>query len=289
MAILILGAKGNLGCQLIKTFKLGHVVVAWDKEDIDITDSRLIFKKIKELKPDVIINATGYNAVDKCEDDKREYHLAKELNSRVIKDLAEIAIDIKAIFINYSTDYVFFGDSKKGYREDDEPKPINKYGKTKLKGEEEILKRKNQGLKYYLIRTSKLFGPSGVSQLAKLSFFEIILELSKKNDKLDVVNEEISCFTYTPDLAKATRKLLESGRKYGIYHIINSGPCTWYEAAVELFKITSKNIKINPISSNKFIRPAKRPKYSQLLNTKLEPLRNYRDALREYYNNYVKK
>ncbi len=282
MVILILGTKGNLGRELAKIFKPNYVVVAWDKENIDITNSRLIFKKIKKLKPSVIINATGYNAVDKCENDKKEYDLAKELNVRAVKDLAQIATDLKAVFINYSTDYVFWGDNKKGYKENDKPKPINKYGETKLKGEKEILKRKNDGLKYYLIRTSKLFGPRGKSPLAKPSFFEIILELSQKNDKLDVVNEEKSCFTYTPDLARATKNLLESGRKYGLYHITNSGVCTWYEAAVELFKITNKNIKINPINSYKFPRPAKRPKYSQLLNTKLEPLRNWQEALKEY-------
>ncbi|MCK4553969.1 dTDP-4-dehydrorhamnose reductase [Candidatus Parcubacteria bacterium] len=282
MKILILGAKGNLGQQLVKVFQDNNEVIAWDREEIDITDKELVFKKVNDVKPDIIINAAAYNAVDKCETDEQQFELAKKLNGEAVGYLADAAIEVNAILVHYSTDYVFSGDKKEGYKEDDEPRPVNKYGKTKLIGEQEMITRSGSGLKWYLIRTSKLFGPKGESELTKPSFFDTILQLSKKRDYIDVVDEEVSCFTYTPDLAKATKELVESGKGYGIYHIVNGGPCTWYEAAVELFRVAGIDIKVNPVSSDKFPRPAKRPKYSVLLNTKLEPMREWKEALREY-------
>ena len=295
MKILILGSKGNLGRQLVKIFSDGHEVIAWDRGEIDITDKELIFKKIKDIKPEIIINAAAYNAVDKCEIDDKEFELAKKLNGEAVGFLAQAAIEFGAILIHYSSDYVFGGSANKtnlerikrikkqgGFKEDDQPYPVNKYGETKLIGEQEVIKRSGHGLKWYLIRTSKLFGPKGESELAKPNFFDTILQLSKKRDYIDVVDEEVSCFTYTPDLAKATKGLAESGKGYGIYHITNSGQCTWHEAAKKLFKIADVDIKVNPVNSDKFPRPAKRPKYSALLNTKLEPLRDWREALREY-------
>ena len=287
MKILILGSKGNLGRQLVKVFQDDNEVIAWDRGEIDITDKELILKKIKEIKPEIVINAAAYNAVDKCEVDEKEFELAEKLNGGAVGYLAEAAIEVGATLVHYSTDYVFSGDKKEGYNEYDEPCPVNKYGETKLMGEQEIIKRSGQGLKWYLIRTSKLFGPKNVETIcessnAKPSFFDTILQLGKERGYIDVVNEEVSCFTYTIDLAKATKKLIEQNCGYGIYHIINSGPCTWYEAAVELFKIANIDIKVNSVSSNKFPRPAKRPKYSVLLNTKFEQLRDWKEALKKY-------
>ena len=273
-----------MGGQLVKVFKADkkYEVIAWDREEIDITDKELVFKKIKELKPDIIINAAAYNAVDKCEEDEKEFELAKKINAEAVGYLVEACLETGAVLVQYSSDYVFAGDKKEGYKEDDEAKPVNKYGETKLAGEEEVIKKSGQGLKYYLIRTSKLFGPKAESEGAKPSFFDLMLEQAKKKKELDVVNEEVSGFTYTPDLARATKKLLESDKGYGVYHITNVGRATWYEAAVELFKIVGKKIKINPVTAAKFPRPAKRPAYSVLVNTKFEMQRDWKDALREY-------
>ncbi|MEA3398530.1 MAG: dTDP-4-dehydrorhamnose reductase [Patescibacteria group bacterium] len=280
--ILILGSQGNLGNQLIKVFSNENDVTAWDREEIDITDEDLIKKKVRDIKPDIIINAAAYNAVDKCEESEEEYDLAKRINIDGPRNIAEAALKVGAIFVHYSSDYVFNGKQKQGYKEDEETSPIGRYGKTKAIGERQIIALSGKGLKWYLIRTSKLFGPKGASDLAKPSFFDIMLDLAKTKDKLDIIDEEKSCFTYTPDLANATKKLISEKAGNGIYHIVNSEPCTWYEAARELFKIARVDIKINPIASDKFPRPAKRPKYSVLLNTKLKPLRDYKEALREY-------
>lgn len=279
--LLILGAQGNLGQQLVAVFKKDYEVIALDKKEVDITDKNSITKKINGVKPDYIVNAVAYNAVDKCEDPK-EYEIAKKINGEAVKYLAEATIENNAILIHFSTDYIFDGEQKEGYKEDDKPNPISKYGETKLMGEHAIIDLSKSGLKYYIIRTSKLFGPKGESEVSKDSFFDIILKLAKEKDKIDVVNEEMSCFTYTPDLAGATKELIESKNDYGIYHIVNSGACTWYEAVKELFKFTEIDVKVNPVNSDKFPRPAKRPGYSVLLNTKLKPMRDWKLALREY-------
>lgn len=293
MKILILGAQGNLGGQLTKTFQNNYDIIAWDKSEIDVTDQDLIIKKISDIKPNIIINAAAYNAVDKCEENE-EYNLAKRINSLTPGYLAQAAMNVNAVLIHYSTDYVFGGHTphhaktlkeikaQGGFMEDDAPRPINKYGQTKLTGEEEIKKLSGRGLKWYLIRTSKLFGPRGESEFSKSSFFDVMLNLSKNKNEINVVNDEKSCFTYTPDLARATKTLVEEKYGYGIYHIINEGACTWYEAARTLFQQTNNNIKINPVTADQFPRPAKRPKYSVLLNTKFPKLRDWRGALREY-------
>jgi len=291
MKLLVLGSEGNLGGQILKIFSQNknYDITAWDKDDVDITDKELIQKKIKDLKPDIIINTVGYNAVDKCEEDDDEYDLAKKINIDAPRYLAEVSLEVKSIFVHYSSDYVFGGNvntkeiiKKGGYSEEDEVSPVNRYGKTKAIGEKQLIQLSGKGLKWYLIRPSKLFGPKGKSEITKLSFFDLILNLSKEKKVLDLVDEEISCFTYTLDLAVATKKLIEDNSGYGIYHITNSEPATWYESGIEMFKILNEDIKINAVSGDKFSRPAKRPNYSVLKNTKLNPLRSWKEALEEY-------
>lgn len=285
--VLILGGDGNLGEQVAKVFdqEKEYEVLKWDKKDVDITDKELVISKIGEIKPDIIVNAAAYNAVDKCEDDEEEFTKAKMINGRAVGFLAEAALEIDAVIIHFSSDYVFAGDKQEGYVENDEPAPINKYGKSKRAGEEELITKSGEGLKWYLIRTSKLFGPVGDNPEAKKSFFDKILDASKEKKELEMVDkEEISCFTYTLDLAGKVRELVKERKPYGIYHITNTGACSWYDGAKELFNLADRNdVALKPITSADLDRPAKRPKYSILINTKLEPLRSWQEALREYY------
>ena len=281
--ILILGSQGNLGQQLVKIFEKDSEVIGWDKEDIDISDKGLIQKKIDDLKPAIIINAVAITNVDFCESDEG-YEIAKKINGFSVGYLAQEALKVGAILVQFSTDYVFEGNNEDGYNEDGQPNPINKYGETKLMGEQEIIRLSGRGLKWFIIRTSKLFGPKGVSEVSKPSFFDLMLGLSKERKELDIVDEEVSCFTYTPDLANQTKKIIEDDMGFGIYHIVNGKPCTWHKAAKDLFKMAGVKIKLNKVTSDKFPRPAKRPKHSILLNTKLKKLRSWQDALKEYLN-----
>jgi len=286
MAILILGGLGNLGTQLTQVCSVDYEVVSWDRDDLDVLDFPLLISKITELKPQLIINTVAYNAVDKCED-KKEYELALKLNAELPSVLANLARKINAVLIHYSTDYVFNGtENKKEFIESDTPNPINKYGESKSAGEREVIKMAEHGLSYYLIRTSKLFGPKGQSAAAKPSFFDIMLNLAQTKNDLTVVSEELSCFTYTPDLAAATLRLWEIEAPYGIYHLVNEGPCTWSEAASELFRLKKMSVNLRPVRSENLLRAARRPKYSVLKNLKIKKMRNFQEALREYLNNY---
>lgn len=284
MTILILGGQGNLGTQLTKVFGADFPTVSWDREDIDVLDFPLLAEQVKALKPALIINAIAYNAVDKCED-KEEYQNAYRLNSDLPAFLAELALHIGATLIHYSTDYVFNGtEHKREFAEDETPNPINKYGESKFAGEREILKLASEGLNYYLIRTSKLFGPRGDSPLAKPSFFDIMLSLAAEKKEVSVVNEELSCFTYTPDLAAATKRLWELEASYGIYHLINEGPVTWLDGAKILFDLKKIAVPIKSLRSENLLRAARRPKFSVLKNSKIKKLRPFQDALKEYLN-----
>jgi len=287
MKILILGAKGNLGGEFVRLFSADseNQVIAWDHDDVDITDQELVAKKIGEIKPEIIVNCAAYNAMDKCEESEEEFALAKKVNGEAVGYLADSALAVGALLVHFSTDYVFAGDKQEGYTEEDAPSPISRYGESKKMGEDEIIRRSGKGLKWYLIRTSKIFGPKGESANAKLSFFDLILKLSADRDSFNFVSEEeISCFTYIPDLAQEVLKLIKDDAGFGVYHIANSGPSSWYDGAIELFKLKPNDkIKINPIkTSAEYPRPAKRPNYSVLLSTKLPPMRNWKEALAEY-------
>jgi dTDP-4-dehydrorhamnose reductase len=276
--VLILGYKGTLGQALMAEFNLpDYEVVGWDREEADII-SPDIKNKIVGLKPDVIINATGYNAVDKCEVDSIEKDLAYKINSEAPKQLAEVAKKIDAVFVNYSSDYVFKGDKKDGYTENDVPNPVSVYGESKLLGEKNI---QSIGGRFYIIRPSRIFGKPGISTMSKKSFVDIMVE--KKNEaEIRVVDEEKGSPTYAPDLARFTRMLIEGERPHGIYHGTNSGACTWYEWAEEIFKILNSHPKLVSVSGNEFPRPARRPMYSALINTKMPPQRSWQEALKEY-------
>lgn len=314
--ILIIGAKGMLGQELAKVFKKDkdYKVVAWDREDLDITKEKAVWMKIKVLKPEIIINAAAYNAVDKCEPVKsrqsgttgqgrKEYNLAMAINGKAPGYLAKTAKKLGAVLVHYSTDYVFDGDVEKlinqepegcahhcascslhhgqklGYAEDAKPNPISQYGRSKLAGEKEVQKNTK---KYYLIRISKLFGKPAEIEGAKKSFFDVMLELGRKNKEVKAVDEETSCFTYAPDLAKKTKEIIDSQKPFGIFHVVNSDPCTWYEAVLELYKQAKIKTKVIPVLGSEFPRPAKRPFFSVLINTKLNPMRSWKEALKEY-------
>ena len=275
MKVLVLGAKGTLGQELVKAFS-GIEVVAWDREDLDITDKAQVFQKIAELRPDIILNSAAYNAVDKAEEDKDS---AFAVNAEAVKHLALVSKEIGAIFVHFSTDYVFEGIEKNGYKEGDAINPQSVYAMSKAKGEEYL---REAGGKYHLIRLSRLFGKPGIGDGSKKSFVDMILNLAKEKEALEIIDEELSSPTYAPDLAKLTKEIIANKMPYGIYHGANSESCTWYGFAKEALKVKNISCKLIPVTASQFPRPAARPKYSILLNTKLSPARSWRESLKEY-------
>ena len=270
MKILLIGSNGMLGSMLVRMFD-GHDLIALDKEDIDITDKQAIIEKGGEIAPAVVINAAAYTDVDRAED-------ARELAFAVNADGAEnVALASKAVgatLVHYSTDYVFPGEAKDGYAEDDlAGPPVNVYGESKLEGEKRI---QSSGVDYYIIRTAWLYGPNGKN------FVSTMLSLAEKNDELRVVNDQFGCPTYTKDLAGATRYLLEEKFPFGIYHGVNSGVASWFDLAQETFRVSGSEVRVVGVLASEFPRPAKRPSYSVLKNTKHLPMRPWQAALEDF-------
>lgn len=276
--ILILGSQGTLGQTLVREFAEGdYKVTAWDRTDLDIT-AYAALDKIKNLTPEIIINSTGYNAVDKAETSEEEKKAAYLLNAEAPENLAEIAKEINAIFVNFSSDYVFDGKKKEGYEESDKPAPLSVYGESKYEGEKRI---QEKGEKYYIIRPSRIFGEKGSSEASKRSFVEIMrAEIDKP--ELMVKDEEVASPTYAPDLAKFIRELIESGSPWGIFHGANSGSCTWYGWAEEIFKDLGKGPKLIRGIAKDYNNPAPHPLHSVLLNTKRPKQRSWQEALAEF-------
>lgn len=276
MRVLITGAKGMLGQALAQVFAEGNELFLWDRDETDITQKQVVSSKLSVLKPDLVINAAAYNNVDGAETDTA---VAEAVNGYAVGYLAKVCKQLQVPLVHYSTDYVFAGTKIDGYVETDEPQPISRYGASKYLGEQELQKHTDQ---YYLIRLSKLFGREAASAASKKSFVDMMLNLARTKTELDMVDEELSCPTYALDLAKLTKDLVEGEKPFGIYHGTNSGAVTWYGFAQEIFKISGIDVKLNPVSAAKFPRPAKRPRYGILLNTKLPSARPWQEALKEF-------
>jgi len=281
MKVLLLGDQGNLGSQfkLLLSKQSDIFLIGLDRNNLDVLQFVELNKYLDKIKPEIIINTIAYNAVDKCEAES-EFALAKKINGELVGELADWALENQAILVHYSTDYVFAGDQPLGYSETDTPSPINNYGRSKLMGEQELARRID--LKYYLIRTSKLFGPAGSSPTAKPNFFDIMLGLASSSRELKVIDGELSCFTYTPDLAIASWNLIRDKQPFGVYHLTNSQPVTWYQAVQTLLTLKNLTVNLQAITAADMPRPARRPQFSILLNTKIKILRDYRLALAEY-------
>ncbi|MEK7619914.1 MAG: dTDP-4-dehydrorhamnose reductase [Patescibacteria group bacterium] len=281
MKILITGASGTLGQDLVQAFETrGHQVIKTDRESLDITNPQQIAEVIDREQPDILVNAAAYNFVDKVED-PTVYPIAEAVNVTGPGNLARAAAARAIPFVHYSTDYVFAGEKPEGYTEEDEPSPISTYGRTKAMGEKAV---REAGGQWYILRLSKIFGTAGLTDASKPSFVHLMMKLSRELSELKIVDEEVGCPSYTKDIAQATVELLERAQPSGIYHVVNEGPgVTWYAFAKEIFELAGVTTPFVPVPADAFPpRPAARPKFSALVNTKLPPLRPRREALQEF-------
>lgn len=271
---LILGYQGTLGNQLERLFPGAAL---WDREDIDVTDLAALEGKLRRLNPapEVVVNCIAFNDVDGAED---RPDAAFALNAEYVGGLAGLCDELSALLVHYSTNYVFDGIGGE-FAEADEPNPLSVYAKSKRRGEEVALQNASRCC---VIRTAVIFGPKGRSSLSKKSFVDIMLDLSAKTDTIRAVADEVNSLTYAPDLANATKALIDSRPGTGIYHLTNSGHASWFEFAGEIFRLTGRRINLEPVPSTAFPRKAQRPAKAVLRNTKTAPLRSWQDALREY-------
>ena len=255
--ILLTGANGQLAREFqIILSKKGIEYASFPREKLDITNFKEIEAITKEVKPDILINCAAYNLVDEAEESP---YLAYAVNRDGVKNLALLSARFNIFLVHFSTDYIFDGEKKDFYVEGDLPHPINKYGESKLEGEEEVKKN----LKDFLI-----FRVSWVIGRGKRNFLYKIFNWSKEKHILKISCDEVSVPTYTEDIANITFLALNKGLK-GIYHLTNSGYCSRYEFAKYFIKKMRLDNLLIPVPANIFNTPAKRPVFSAMSNTKI--------------------
>lgn len=277
MKILVTGGKGMLAQAVVERFAEEELIVT-DVEELDITDLAKVEEFVENCSPEVIINCAAYTAVDKAEE---QLELARKINRDGPKNLAIVAKKYHSILVHISTDYVFGGELslEKIYQEEDTKAPVTVYGITKLEGEEAI---KENTEEYYIFRTAWLYGDGN-------NFVRTMLKLGHEKDRLTVVADQHGSPTYSVDLADIIAQALEKKIPYGIYHTTNLGFTTWYEFTKEIFRqagISDEDCEVVPVTSEEFVRPAKRPKNSMMSKDKILNagviIPEWKDGLRRY-------
>ena len=275
MKIVITGAKGQLGTELINQLKEleGVNIIPTDRDELNIIDINDVNEFLLNNKPDVVINCAAHTAVDLCETDVEN---AYKINAVGPRNLAIVCEKIGAKLVQVSTDYVFDGNGTRPYREDDITCPNSIYGTSKLMGENFV---REFCSKYFIVRTAWLYGEGN-------NFVRTMLKLAETNKELNVVNDQYGSPTSTVDLAKSIIDLITT-EHYGVYHGTCEGQCSWYHFAKKIFELKNIDIKVNPVTSEEFKRPAPRPAYSVLDNFMLKlvglnSFRNWEESLKEY-------
>lgn len=272
MKIAVTGANGQLGKEIARQ-GAKHELILTDYDTLDVTDYSAVTAFMKTVRPDAVIHCAAYTNVDGAEAD---YDGAFRINAVGTQNLAAGCLETAARLVYVSTDYVFDGQTRQPYREFDSVNPQNVYGLTKQHGEEIV--RQLLG-RHYIVRTAWLYGEGS-------NFTRTMLNLAAKNSTLKVVNDQIGTPTSTVDLARAIYALLATDA-YGTYHGTCQGQCSWYDFACEIFRQAGKQVKVLPVTTDEFPRPAKRPAYSVLDNYMLrmtigDPMRNWQNALADY-------
>ncbi|WP_394564694.1 dTDP-4-dehydrorhamnose reductase [Pantoea sp. SGAir0180] len=272
MRVLLTGAYGQLGRCLLDRFPADWITLACGSAELDITDRVAVLRVVKKFKPDVIMNAAAYTAVDKAETDRTR---ALKINAIGPENLAQAAKMIGARFIHISTDYVFDGVKKTPYTEQDQPCPINFYGLSKWEGEKRVFEVLPEAI---VIRTSWMFSEYGNN------FVSTMLRLAQTRSELHVVNDQYGCPTYAGDLARAMITLADMPEKRGLYHYCGDVAVSWCEFAQTIFVAAQQDVVVHGIISSHYpsaaIRPARSVMNSDALSTIGIPPSDWQDKLR---------
>lgn len=268
MRVLITGAKGQVGQELMRSAPQGWQVHGLGSSELDISDAQQVITAVQSLQPQLIINAAAYTAVDKAENDSLRAHAVNHLGA---ENLATAAQQINCPLLHISTDYVFSGDNSKPYTEQDTPAPNSVYGSSKWLGELAI----NQFCKQHIIlRTSWVFGLQGNN------FVKTMLRLGQERDALSIVSDQVGGPTSAKSIAQALWTIAQQYQTtascaWGTYHFSGAPTCSWYDFATEIFKqattlqLIKRSPVLSPIKTSEYPTPAQRPAYSVLDNTKI--------------------
>jgi dTDP-4-dehydrorhamnose reductase len=281
MKTAVIGANGQLGSDIVNEFRAnGDDVVELNHSKIEVSDINSVTKILKNITPDLVINTAAMHNVEKCELDPA---LSFAVNGIGARNLAMVCNETNSALIHISTDYVFDGAKKAPYVESDKTSPLNVYGNTKVSGESFIV---SIAKRYFIVRTSGVYGHNPCRAKGGLNFVELMLKLSKEKDELKVVNDEILTPCSTKEISRQLFKLSRSNA-YGLYHATAEGSCSWYGFAKKIFELTNTNIKLNIAGPDEFPMKVPRPKYSVLENANLKKtglniFKDWDEALKEY-------
>lgn len=279
MRVLLIGANGQLGSDLLRVFQTaGDVVVPCTHTQLDVCAEEQLSEVIEQAKPDVVLNTAAFHKVEECE---RKPALAFHVNGTAAMNLALACRRLGAVLVHFSTDYVFDGRKNAAYKETDVPAPLNVYGASKVAGEHLIACNTNR---YFLIRTCGLYGIAGSSGKGG-NFVENMLKKAIAGDAVRVVDDQVLTPTYTLDLAESTRSLIVS-EKFGLYHLSSEGQCSWYEFTRSIFECAGIGAQLTAVKSADLPSSVQRPSYSVLSKAKLRGLHlsipSWQDALPRY-------
>lgn len=266
MRLLVIGANGQVGCELRQSLAPLGEVIALDRAACDLARPAEVARILRAATPDIIVNAAAYTAVDRAE---QEEELATLINGTAVGEIAQAARQLGALLIHYSTDYVFDGRKDAPYAEDDVPSPISAYGRSKLAGERAIAQC---GGRYLIVRTSWIYAARGHN------FLKTVLRLARERDELRIVDDQIGAPTWARDLAAATAVMTKQARQEiarddfesGLFHVTGSGATSWFVFAQAVVKqaeqsgLLARKSKIVPIASSEYPVAATRPKNSRL-------------------------
>ena len=282
----VVGANGQLGHDL--SARLDGQVAGLTRPEFDLTQAETMRAKLTQLRPDVVFNCAANNFVDRAESGP---DAAFAVNAFGVRHLAEICRDLDCALVHFSTNYVFGLDDQRRmpYVESDCPGPISAYGMSKLAGEYFV---RATCPKHFVIRTAGLFGLWG-SGGKGTNFVELMLRLAKEEKPIRVVADQVCTPTSTVDLALATIALIQTGR-YGLYHLTNSGSCSWHEYAQTIFELAGVEANLMGVTSEEFGAPAPRPSYSVMARAAYQALgfpelREWREALTDYLRDRLKR
>ena len=306
MKIAIIGSNGQLGYDLRRILSSQQIppmagstqvaslpsaerrqIIPLTHQDIEIANTEMVNNILGEIRPNIVINTAAYHRVEDCE---IEYNKAFTVNAIGARNLAQTCQRFGATLVHISTDYVFDGKKGEPYVEEDVPNPLNTYGVTKLAGEYFV---KNYCEKHLIVRTAGLYGIMG-SRAKGGSFIDTMLNLAQERSELMVVDDQIVSPSYTLDVAKRIEELLavqkscsERSESNGVFHVANSGQCSWYDFASKIFEVAGLKVNIKRTSQEELRSKIKRPRYSALGSSRiqplgLEPLRHWQEALAAY-------
>jgi dTDP-4-dehydrorhamnose reductase len=266
MKVAVIGANGQLGTDICNIYKdYDYDVLEFNHNRIDITDFDLCRLRLKDAKPDLVVNTAAMHHIESCE---KEPIKAFEVNANGARNLAMLSNELDFTLVHFSTDYVFDGSKRTPYVESDHPLPLNVYGNSKLAGEFFV---RTIAERCFVARISGIYGVAPCRAKGGLNFVKLMLKLAKEREEIRVVDDEILSPTYTLDIAEQIEKLTRTNH-YGLFHMAARGSCSWYEFAAKIFEISNIKVKLFVAHPDEFPAKVPRPKYSVLENSALKAL-----------------